>query len=35
MEHLSPSVCALEFRFLCAVSAVSLLISGTVIFLLV
>ncbi len=35
MEHLSPAICDVEFRMLCIMSAISLAISGTVIFLLV
>jgi hypothetical protein len=35
MEHLNPSICDIEFRLLCFMSAISLAISGTVIFLLV
>jgi hypothetical protein len=35
VEHLDPSVCEVEFRLLCIMSAISLAISGTVIFLLV
>jgi hypothetical protein len=35
VEHIDPSVCEVEFRLLCLMSAISLAISGTVIFLLV
>jgi len=35
VEHIDPSVCTVEFRLLCFMSAISLAISGTVIFLLV
>jgi hypothetical protein len=35
VEHIDPSVCEVEFRLLCIMSAISLAISGTVIFLLV
>ncbi len=35
MEHLSPAVCAVEFRLLCLMSGASLLISGMVIGLLI
>ena len=35
VEHLTPSICDVEFRLLCFMSAISLAISGTVIFLLV
>lgn len=35
VEHIDPSVCEVEFRLLCIMSALSLAISGTVIFLLV
>ena len=35
MEHLNPAICGVEFRLLCIMSAISLAISGTVIFLLV
>jgi len=35
VEHIDPAVCEVEFRLLCIMSAISLAISGTVIFLLV
>jgi hypothetical protein len=35
VEHLDASLCDVEFRLLCLMSAISLAISGTVIFLLV
>jgi hypothetical protein len=35
VEHLDPAICNVEFRLLCMMSAISLAISGTVIFLLV
>lgn len=35
MEHIDSSLCEVEFRLLCIMSAISLAISGTVIFLLV
>lgn len=35
VEHIDPAICEVEFRLLCFMSAISLAISGTVIFLLV
>jgi hypothetical protein len=35
VEHIDPQICAVEFKLLCWMSAISLAISGTVIFLLV
>jgi hypothetical protein len=35
VEHIDPTICNVEFRLLCMMSAISLAISGTVIFLLV
>jgi hypothetical protein len=35
VEHIDPAICEVEFRLLCIMSAISLAISGTVIFLLV